>query len=93
MLTATFKTVNTAAISAVLSTENFATIKCNYTHKKSSKKQLESYGSLGTAQPRAAPDVCDSHRLSKILILIDLNATSAVISENSVHEKIEMSLK
>ena len=60
---------------------------------KKSKKQLESCGSLGTAQPRAAPDVCDSHRLSKILILIDLNATSAVISENSVHDKIEMSLK
>ena len=85
--------MNTAAISAVLSTENFATIKCNYTHTKSSKKQLESYGSLSAAQPRAAPDVCDPHRLSQNVILIDLSATSAVISENSVHEKIEMSLK
>ena len=85
--------MNTAAISAVLSTENFATIKCNYTHKKSSKKQLESYGSLSAAQPRAAPDACDPHRLSQNVILIDLSATSAVISENSVHEKIEMSLK
>ena len=90
MLTATFKTVNSDATSAVLSTENFVHDK---THKKSSKKQLESYGSLGAAQPRAAPDVCDSHRLSKIVILIDLNATPAAISESSVHEKIEMSLK
>ena len=87
--------MNTAATSAV-STENVVHDKVQIHRiekKKSSKKQLESYGSLGAAQPRAAPDVCDSHRLSKILILIDLNATSAVISENSVHEKIEMSLK